>query len=264
VSQEDPALLSLIVDRDRHAVSSPKYLVEYASRLLQWLDYFVLGKGEDPIPAMRSLFDCFAMNSIVASCIADIVAIAKPTGRPRSAPRDPNSLKVLSIDKARSAALPCSRSRFPGTLIDELHPVEMIPYGAIGPSATPNYNLCCEPNQFQSERQTSKFGWLQAIATKVSSLLITSANPATIRIVDFCFLLCKDIENPSSYSEFKADAPAKIISGVPATPDQCRDALTIGCERGLFYEHPLHRPGGVRSGLRVSIVVACGASLWRS
>jgi hypothetical protein len=30
---------------------------------------------------------------------------------------------------------------------------------------------------------TSKFGWLQASATKVSSLSITSANPATIRIV---------------------------------------------------------------------------------
>ena len=32
---------------------------------------------------------------------------------------------------------------------------------------------------------TSKFGWLQAAATKVSSLSITSANPATIRFFDF-------------------------------------------------------------------------------
>jgi hypothetical protein len=29
---------------------------------------------------------------------------------------------------------------------------------------------------------TSKFGWLQASATKVASLSVTSANPATIRI----------------------------------------------------------------------------------
>src|SRR6202049_1382048 len=31
---------------------------------------------------------------------------------------------------------------------------------------------------------TKQFGWLQASATKVSSLSITSANPATIRIDD--------------------------------------------------------------------------------
>jgi len=32
---------------------------------------------------------------------------------------------------------------------------------------------------------TKQFGWLQAVATKVFSLSITSANPATIRICDF-------------------------------------------------------------------------------
>jgi hypothetical protein len=32
--------------------------------------------------------------------------------------------------------------------------------------------------------RTKQFGWLQASATKVSSLSITSVNPATIRICD--------------------------------------------------------------------------------
>ena len=44
------------------------------------------------------------MNSIVASCIAVIVAAAKPVGSERSAPRLPNSLNVLSI-VSRSAAV---------------------------------------------------------------------------------------------------------------------------------------------------------------
>ena len=52
---------------------------------------------------------------------------------------------------------------------------------------------------------TKQFGWLQAAATKVSSLSITSANPAPSEFV--IFVAAEDVEDSSSYSEFKADAP---------------------------------------------------------
>jgi hypothetical protein len=52
---------------------------------------------------------------------------------------------------------------------------------------------------------TKQFGWLQAAATKVSSLSITSANPATIRICDFH---CEGYREFFSNSEVNADPRA--------------------------------------------------------
>jgi hypothetical protein len=49
--------IEIIEDHDSHWLSMAKYTVEYQSRLLQWFDYFLLGKGENPIPAMASPFD---------------------------------------------------------------------------------------------------------------------------------------------------------------------------------------------------------------
>ncbi len=47
----------VIVDRDGHGISTPKYLIELQSRALQWFDYFILGKGVNPLPAMPSPLD---------------------------------------------------------------------------------------------------------------------------------------------------------------------------------------------------------------
>jgi dipeptidyl aminopeptidase/acylaminoacyl peptidase len=44
----------VIMDQDQHVVMDPTYLLEYQSRILQWFDYFVRGKGANPIPAMDS------------------------------------------------------------------------------------------------------------------------------------------------------------------------------------------------------------------
>ena len=49
--------LDVIVDRDGHGISTPKYRLEMHSRALQWFDYFILGKGANPIPAMESPLD---------------------------------------------------------------------------------------------------------------------------------------------------------------------------------------------------------------
>jgi hypothetical protein len=50
--------VDVIIDRDHHGVDpTGKYMLEYQSRLLQWFDYFLLGKGANPIPAMRTPLD---------------------------------------------------------------------------------------------------------------------------------------------------------------------------------------------------------------
>ncbi len=49
--------IEVLIDQDEHQVENPKYMLELQSRLLQWFDFFVLGKGADPIPAMVSPFD---------------------------------------------------------------------------------------------------------------------------------------------------------------------------------------------------------------
>jgi dipeptidyl aminopeptidase/acylaminoacyl peptidase len=41
----------IIVDRDGHAIVNRQYLTEYHSRVLQWFDHFILGRGESPLPA---------------------------------------------------------------------------------------------------------------------------------------------------------------------------------------------------------------------
>src|ERR1700687_1811020 len=60
---------------------------------------------------------------------------------------------------------------------------------------------------------TKQFGWLQAAATKVSSVSITSASPATIRIV--IFIAAKDIES-SSPTPSSMPVRWQIISGLLA------------------------------------------------
>lgn len=49
--------VEIVVDRDAHSISDVRYVLEFQSRALQWLDYFVLGKGPSPIPAMSSPID---------------------------------------------------------------------------------------------------------------------------------------------------------------------------------------------------------------
>jgi hypothetical protein len=47
----------VVIDHDAHTNISPIYMREWQSRLLQWFDYFLLHKGENPIPAMKSPVD---------------------------------------------------------------------------------------------------------------------------------------------------------------------------------------------------------------
>ncbi len=47
----------VIVDKDQHQVMDERWMLEWQSRLLQWFDYFVLGRGDNPIPAMASPLD---------------------------------------------------------------------------------------------------------------------------------------------------------------------------------------------------------------
>jgi dipeptidyl aminopeptidase/acylaminoacyl peptidase len=47
----------MIVDADRHGVANLEYGIEWNSRVLQWFDYFLLKKGENPLPAMKSPID---------------------------------------------------------------------------------------------------------------------------------------------------------------------------------------------------------------
>jgi dipeptidyl aminopeptidase/acylaminoacyl peptidase len=49
--------IDVIVDRDNHGIDNMVSLLEWHSRLLQWFDYFLLGNGENPIPAMKSPLD---------------------------------------------------------------------------------------------------------------------------------------------------------------------------------------------------------------
>jgi dipeptidyl aminopeptidase/acylaminoacyl peptidase len=44
----------VLADQDRHTIDNKDNLLEYQSRMVQWFDYFVRGKGENPIPAMDS------------------------------------------------------------------------------------------------------------------------------------------------------------------------------------------------------------------
>jgi pimeloyl-ACP methyl ester carboxylesterase len=49
--------IDMVVDHDAHSFISYEYLPEWQSRLIQWFDYFLQRKGENPIPAMRSPVD---------------------------------------------------------------------------------------------------------------------------------------------------------------------------------------------------------------
>jgi len=49
--------VEVIIDQDDHQVENPRYMLEWQSRLLQWFDYFIQGKGPNPQPAMDSPFD---------------------------------------------------------------------------------------------------------------------------------------------------------------------------------------------------------------
>jgi dipeptidyl aminopeptidase/acylaminoacyl peptidase len=49
--------IEVLIDQDEHQVENPRYMIEWQSRLLQWFDFFVQGKGADPIPAMSGPFD---------------------------------------------------------------------------------------------------------------------------------------------------------------------------------------------------------------
>ena len=47
----------VLVDQDQHQVTDERWMLEWQSRLLQWFDYFVRDRGDNPIPAMASPFD---------------------------------------------------------------------------------------------------------------------------------------------------------------------------------------------------------------
>lgn len=49
--------IEVVIDRDDHTISHPEYLPEWQSRVLQWIDYYVRGLGEKPLPAMKSPID---------------------------------------------------------------------------------------------------------------------------------------------------------------------------------------------------------------
>jgi hypothetical protein len=65
------------------------------------------------------------------------------------------------------------------------------------------------------------FGTYRAVATKISSISITSVNPATIRICDFG---CKGHREFVSYSEFPADAPGRYLPLSPSLGRKTQDA----------------------------------------
>lgn len=45
--------VEVLEDRDAHGVANPDYRKEYVARVLGWLDYYVLGTGDNPLPAKR-------------------------------------------------------------------------------------------------------------------------------------------------------------------------------------------------------------------
>ena len=47
----------MIVDADEHEITRSPYDLEWTSRVIQWFDYFLLGKGDNPLPAMRSPYN---------------------------------------------------------------------------------------------------------------------------------------------------------------------------------------------------------------
>jgi hypothetical protein len=57
--------------------------------------------------------------------------------------------------------------------------------------------------------RTNKFGWLQAVATKVVSISITFANPATIRIYGLRSQLLTDLET----SSLTSSSPSMQLAG---------------------------------------------------
>lgn len=55
--RRDGVPIEVVIDQDEHQVENPKYMLEWQSRLLQWFDFFIQGKGPNPVPAMTSPFD---------------------------------------------------------------------------------------------------------------------------------------------------------------------------------------------------------------
>jgi hypothetical protein len=80
---------------------------------------------------------------------------------------------------------------------------------------------------------TKQFGWLQASATKASSLSITSANPAPSKFVIF---FAKDVEN-SSPTPTSTPIHGQIISGLPVS---FAAGTGIGDQK-LFVSRYVHR-----------------------
>src|SRR3546814_16272091 len=55
--RRDGVPIEVVTDQDEHQVENTKYMLEWQSRLLQWFDFFIQGKGTTPVPAMTSPFD---------------------------------------------------------------------------------------------------------------------------------------------------------------------------------------------------------------
>src|SRR3546814_19489083 len=55
--RRDGLPIEVVTDQDEHQVENTKYRLGWQSRLLQWFDFFIQGKGPNPVPAMTSPFD---------------------------------------------------------------------------------------------------------------------------------------------------------------------------------------------------------------
>ena len=111
--------------------------------------------------------------------------------------------------------------------------------------------LRCEPNQFQTKGSTKQFGWLQASATNVSSLSITSANPATIRT---CMRQKMEIRESCVQALFRGRSQncRQARTPLPTTGLLARNSSRLARESGLVRQYSRLRSAsqGLAASLR--------------
>src|SRR3546814_12441897 len=89
--RRDGVPIEVVTDQDEHQVENTKYMLAWQSRLLQWFDFFIQGKGPNPVPAMTSPL---AYPDDLRAIQDKAIANRKRCGRPASGVRKPGDYGV--------------------------------------------------------------------------------------------------------------------------------------------------------------------------
>src|SRR3546814_3199440 len=67
--RRDGVPIEVVIDQDEHQVENPKYMLEWQSRLLQWFDFFIQGKGPNRSEEHTSELQSLMRNSYAVFCL---------------------------------------------------------------------------------------------------------------------------------------------------------------------------------------------------